>query len=308
MFSYCKAKQILPKNNKNKKIKPIYQAQSPYISETKDKRAYNTGFFTAGSATVEATLIMPLMLMVIYMIWSVGCCMIMKNVIYEGLLETAEYMAEYEYLYELVEEGLISEGDLDVADTVVSVTSAYTNIKSYIDDEELVERYVTSGMNGLIFTEARYDDSDGFIYLTLNYEYGIDIPFFGEMTHIETETVKQKAYTGYIGAGCSDDEDTYVYITENATVYHTTRSCTHIDLSISSVSSEELSGQYGSLSACEYCTSSYTGNIYVTDEGDCYHHSLSCPGLKRTVYRVKKSETSLPACERCGRSRYDKRK
>lgn len=298
MFSYHKAKKTFYKYS-NKKIKSINQAQSPYMSEAKGKRAYNAGSYTAGSATVEAALIMPLILMVIYMLWSAGCCMIMQNVIYEGLQETAQYLAEYQYLYGLVEKELISESD--AADTAVSTAAAYIHMKSYIDDEELIEKYVTLGMNGLIFTEARYDDSDGFIYLTVSYEYGIDIPFFGVMKHTRTEAVKQKAYIGYVGAGCSNEQDSYVYITDNATVYHTTRSCTHINLSISSVSEKQLESQYGNLSACEYCTSVYSGEIYITDEGNRYHYSLSCPGLKRTVYRIKKSETSLPACERCGK-------
>lgn len=298
MFSYHKAKQTFS-NSLNKKIKTKNQAQSPYMSEAEDKRAYNIGSDTEGSATIEAALIMPLVLMVIYMLWSAGCCMIMQNVIYEGLQETAQYLAEYQYLYGLMEEGLISESD--VTDTVVTTASAYTHMKSYIDNEELIEKYVTLGMGGIIFKEARYDDYDGFIYLTVSYEYGIDIPFFGVMKHTRTEAVKQKAYIGYVGTGCNNEQNSYVYITEEASVYHTTRSCTHIDLSISAVSDKQLGSQYEDLSACEYCTSVYSGEIYITDEGNRYHYSLSCPGLKRTVYRVKKSETSLPACERCGK-------
>lgn len=333
MFSYHKTSVIAIYKSYNKKF---VQAQSPKEPRVEGKRAYNTGSINAGSATVEASLIMPLVLMLIYALWSMGCMLIMHNVIYEGLLETAARLAEYQYLFEQttdldgtndvdygtadlgdmsVDDGTVDLGDMSVDDygtvdlsgtytydagTAVTATLAYTYLKEYIDNSELVEKYVTLGMNGLVFTEAHYDTEDGYIYLTVSYEYGADIPFFGILKHTKSESVRQKAYTGYMGDAYSDDAESYVYVTENASVYHTSRSCTHISLSISQVTGDKLTEEYGNLSACEYCTSNYTGTIYVTEEGDRYHYSLSCPGLKRTVYRKKKSEVSLPACERCG--------
>jgi hypothetical protein len=231
-------------------------------------------------------------------IYGMAGCIRLHNVIYEGLLETAEYMAEYQYLYSVAADGA---GGItgDIVDTGVAVTK----LKAYIDDEALVDKYVSGGSSGLIFSECRYDEDNGYIYLTLTYAYGIEIPFVGKLTKSRVEKIKQKAYVGYMSAGADDEASAYVYVAEYGDVYHTSRSCTHIKLSISQVNEAVLKQNYSGLTACEYCAQNHakTGVIYVTDQGDRYHFSLSCTGLKRTVSRIKKNEAgNMTACSKCG--------
>lgn len=100
--------------------------------------------------------------------------------------------------------------------------------------------------------------------------------------------------------------DTYVYVTEHESVYHTSASCTHLELSVRAVASgalasarNEAGGRYG---ACEKCVGdgSAAAVVYITDEGDCYHNSSSCSGLKRTVTMKSRQQTQgLRECERC---------
>lgn len=116
------------------------------------------------------------------------------------------------------------------------------------------------------------------------------------------------AWTGYGGAeeaGGADTSGEMVYITENEGVYHTSNSCSHLDLSISKTDAGQLDGlrnEYGEkYHSCEHCHSgSISGAVYITDKGNRYHASLSCSGLKRTVKLVKKdSVAGLHLCTRC---------
>ncbi len=98
----------------------------------------------------------------------------------------------------------------------------------------------------------------------------------------------------------------YVYVTESGTVYHTSSSCTHIKLSISSVSSSSVEGlrnsSGGKYKACEKCvgSSAAADTVYITSYGDRYHNSSACSGLKRTVKMVDLSTLSdMKECSRC---------
>ena len=97
-----------------------------------------------------------------------------------------------------------------------------------------------------------------------------------------------------------------VYMTENGEVYHEDRYCTHLKLSIRQVTrleAESAKNQWGtSYSPCEKCRPEQSNwELYITDEGDRYHSSVECPGLKRTVFSVLRSRTAgYRACSRCG--------
>jgi len=56
---------------------------------------------------------------------------------------------------------------------------------------------------------------------------------------------------------------------------------------------------------CEYCARGKLGGIvYITSEGNRIHKNKTCPGIKRIVTTMKKTEAEargLRPCERCGK-------
>lgn len=117
-----------------------------------------------------------------------------------------------------------------------------------------------------------------------------------------------RAWTGYEVGGGSGNEETEqnVYVTDNGSVYHTSRYCTHLQLTISTCNVDEIknkSNEDGNkYRACLVCgLNCEGGKYYITADGECYHSTINCPGLKRTVDVVPLSQVGgRLKCSRCG--------
>ena len=133
---------------------------------------------------------------------------------------------------------------------------------------------------------------------------------FGIPEQLLVNRARTHAWTGYaMGSAAVDAEERMVYVTETGTVYHLSRSCTHLDLSIQAVPAAEIRDRRNTggavYRACEYCGQRFSSQetYYITKEGDRYHTSLGCSGLKRTVYEIPISQVGgKRACSRCGGS------
>ena len=118
-----------------------------------------------------------------------------------------------------------------------------------------------------------------------------------------------RAWTGregiYYADGSTDTkgEGKTVYVAATGKVYHTDSHCTHLKLSIREVGAQTV-GQLRNKSgekyhACERCHAGSAGSVYITGEGNRYHGSLSCSGLKRTVEEVLQEDCDLRPCSKC---------
>ncbi len=152
---------------------------------------------------------------------------------------------------------------------------------------------------------------DDLVDLVAVYEIQPRCNVFGIPGQLLVNRARTHAWTGYrIGGAAEEGEEKeqMVYVTETGTVYHLSRSCTHLDLAISPVAAGQLSASRnasgGTYRVCEMCgmLTASQGTYYITKEGDRYHTSLSCSGLKRTVYEIPISQVGdRRSCSRCSR-------
>ncbi len=129
----------------------------------------------------------------------------------------------------------------------------------------------------------------------------LKLPFTENRFHYETASCR--AWVGF-REGEEEPEEMMVYITPNGMVYHLWADCTHLKLSIQKVTlikAQSIENQYGSkYRKCERCKQSMGVFVYITEEGDCYHATNSCSGLKRDVRCVPVSTvTDRGCCQRC---------
>ncbi|MCR5282187.1 MAG: pilus assembly protein [Lachnospiraceae bacterium] len=121
-------------------------------------------------------------------------------------------------------------------------------------------------------------------------------------------------FNGYSGdrpKGDTKTEQEYVYVTEDSSVYHRSRGCSHLKVTIREVSY----GSIGSLRSsdgskyylCPHCGRGMTKRdlagmtVYASDYGNRFHTSRSCSHLKRTVRRIPLSQAGgRRPCLDCG--------
>lgn len=236
-----------------------------------------------GNTVVEATLILPLFIMGMISVYHMGRVKMAEQVLYEAAVETAEYLAEEAYL------------------EIYNPLTPYIKFRDYIDDNELVNMYITNGANGVTIYGYTKPDADNKLTITYQYQTRMRVFLFPLLSSNHTITIEQRAYVGDASRDVSeiDEGNRYVFVTDNKDVYHLSRNCTYLLLSVQATS--YTNAQLLGFTACEFCGDDVIqGNVYVTDEGRRFHSNLGCSGLKRTVYRVKKSSVGgLPICTRC---------
>ena len=164
--------------------------------------------------------------------------------------------------------------------------------------------YIDGGVSGISIRKSDFSGEE--IVLRTNYKTTLPIGFFGKLSYKMKQEVSSRKWTGWVEEDGSKEDGTYVYVTETGKAYHRSRDCSYLDLSIHKVSAFELGEKRnksgGRYKACSSCGKRGKKALvyYITDYGDSYHSSLSCSGLKRTVYLIPmKKVGNRHACKKC---------
>lgn len=270
----------------------------------------------SGSMTVEASIVLPLFMFFFLNLGSAIEMIRLHGNLELALWEVGNRVSVYGHVLNRKDEKVQEiQNNGEQPDSwwmeLAGVTLSYTYIKSqiveYLGRDYLEGSPLTYGIDGLQFIESNIWESDGRFEIVLTYSVS---PLSG-MSGFRPFRMANRYYghlwNGYKIPGVEEGaiDDVYVYITENGRVYHTDRNCTHLALSVKPVSLQQaLMGrneQGEKYDTCEKCGKlGYRGQVYITNDGECYHFEKDCPGLKRTIQCVLLSEVKdRQLCMRC---------
>lgn len=242
----------------------------------------------AASLTVECAMVLPIfmfaMLSVTHLIEAVNFSSMMSA----ALCETATEYAGYAYAYG---KG-ISKGGL--AGKAVSLTAARASALSYMGGNFMEKSPVVNGASGISFLRSSVLDKNEMIDLTADYRMRTPYDFLGFLSIPVTDAARVRAFTGYDNTGRGRDDgrekERIVYITETGTVYHSSLSCRHLKLNIMTTTIDRVKDRRANDGSkyypCSCARGISTGVVYITDDGNRYHGTLSCHALKRTIKSI----------------------
>lgn len=257
----------------------------------------------SASLTLEAALVLPLFFFGVLSILYFTDMVTLQVRLLGGIRETGRTLAVAAAGKGIV--GMEEGEELGLAG--ISISSLYAKQSIRREAGELPEQVLEGDISllGSSFLEEEMID------LKVSGRMKIPVPFFSIKSIRFWQRGRVRAWTGRDpGADGTETSDGgegagFVYVTVSGSVYHKDESCTHIKLSIHQVSLDrvkELRSADGSkYYPCSCYQQSASETVYITREGNRYHSSLECSGLKRSVRKVPLSEAEhLRACSRCG--------
>ena len=148
---------------------------------------------------------------------------------------------------------------------------------------------------------AQSNMDNGMIDTVLSYD--MKIPFTNYRWNI-TQRAKAKDWTGQDMV----EPGEIVYITKHGTVYHRSKECKHLVVTVNEVTLAQANMMRNSsghkYKRCSYCVRGKMSNfssVFITPDGDRYHNSLDCLGLTRSVIEVDiKDVGDKGPCSSCG--------
>ena len=242
-----------------------------------------------GSFTLEAAVILPVMTLFFVMILMFFRVMQVQMEVQKALDVTGRRMAVLAVL----------ENEEDAA----KIGSAAANVlfKKNIKENDNINHYVVNKAAGISLAKSKFTGDQ--INLVASYRIKIPVWMSGKSQLKISQHAVCRTWTGWTGN--SADQEVWVYVAERGSVYHTSRECTYLALSVSSVSCTELEkkrNKYGEkYRECEICAEKQKQDtVFITDQGNRFHYDLNCSGIKRTIYMIRLSEVgNRKQCSRC---------
>lgn len=294
------------------------------ISRTKHLKTKTTN----ASLTVEASLVMPLFLLVFVSFLYFIQIITFQEELQKAMTETGLSIARAAYIYSdfydvgdaenfdfSLLEGGIEIGLEEITGAIINNVVLKYSVESRLNKDSFIFSCIIGGLDSIRYDASKlFQDKDD-IEIVAKYQVRNPIMLFGLQEMEMIQGVKLRGWNGYqlpplytIIEREDDEKEKIVYITESGTVYHLSRTCSHISLSVELVIGKPTNRRNkngGKYYACESCCTSKESEFetfYITSYGTRYHMDKDCSKIKRTVKEVPLSKVGdKVACKRCGR-------
>lgn len=279
------------------------------------------------SLTVEASLALPLFLFFFISLLYFIQIITLQEVLQEAITESGLSMAKAAYLYSdfqdvedaktadasMLEEG-IQRGLEELTGAIINNVVLKYTVASRLNVDISNKSLIAGGLDAIRFDGSEVLLGNDDIDIIVRYRVRKPLKIFGLQEMDMIQRVKVRGWTGhqlpplYTIVEEDDNEEAIVFITESGKVYHLKRTCSHLNISIKTVSGKptwQRNNNGGKYYPCEACCNGNEpehGTYYITPYGDRYHTNRGCSKIKRTVKEVPLSEVSDRApCKRCGK-------
>ena len=183
------------------------------------------------------------------------------------------------------------------------LSEAIVFFEKQLEETKCPYKYIKNGRMGISLLQSDVGGSD--VIVRASYRMKLPVRMFPIRDYQMMQCVRSRKWVGDIDIENvqENDDNCWVYITLTGNSYHKSRSCRYLDLSIRAIPYSEVKSERnasgGKYARCESCKGN-GGTVYITDYGNRYHSSLSCPGLKRTIQMVHLSEVGeRHPCQKC---------
>ena len=265
-----------------------------------------------GSMTVEAALLLPLMMFFILNVLSAVEMVRLHGNLEMAMRDVGNKLSIYGTAIKGIE-GQNRASPSEILSEAGDIAFSYGYIKGEVVKQAgkayLDESVLGNGAKSLQFLESEIFTSKDTFEITMTYE----VEPFAYMNGLPSFRMSNNYY-GHIWSGYGEEypgaegKDETVYVAEHASVYHTNRWCTHLNLTIRETTIAAVGEQrnnYGQkYTLCEICGKGTVPDVlYIGTEGDKYHYRRDCHGLKRTIYSMTRAEAEQKyrPCSRCSK-------
>ena len=264
------------------------------------------------SMTIEASLCLTIFLVFMISLCQLFMILQLQMKIQKALEQVGNEAAQYSYITSQVplwdSESQLIQRIREYLMTELSEEALRLRFVDVMGQQVLDDSIVVGGAQGVSFEDSKLLQEQGVLQLVASYSIRLPIAVWG-FDHV---TLQQQCYRyGLLGdrepAKKQTNEEAMVYVTKYGEVYHVTLSCTHLNLSVRSVSMSQVASLRNDNGAiyqpCELCRP--TGRedaVYLTREGDRYHDELTCGGIRRHISAIPMSQIQdRRPCSRCGK-------